>query len=135
MIHQLIFRKMRSLRTLKMDVYNMVDGTGKVFFCDKRSITGFESRCIAESFTDYLVQYAATILEYGTHPLWGEVGGNDFMSQLPRDQSHREFVLMPQPLGWDVGNYFPAYCTAAVAVITCTQELMLMPTAIMPYEW
>lgn len=59
-----------------------------------------------------MVQYTAVLLEYGRMPRWGEVGSNDLVTQLPRDQNPRESILKPQPTKWSIGSSLPAYFTA-----------------------
>lgn len=72
----------------------------------------YRYRCIAESFTDYLVQYIAVVIRLGYLPqgqLGKMVGYGDLVSPLPRFPGLPKSILLPQYEGWDVANYCPVY--------------------------
>jgi hypothetical protein len=58
------------------------------------------------------MQYTGVALEYGSVPQFeSHMEANDLIVPLPRDQSPRNSVLLPQPTNWDIGNYLPTYFT------------------------
>lgn len=95
----------------KEDLKQMVNGAGKVFVAHREFECWCDVRYVAESFTDYMIQYTGIVLEYGRPPRPGELGSLDLLVPLPRDHSARPSILMPQPHQWEIGKYLPTYFT------------------------
>jgi hypothetical protein len=93
---------------LRVDFEGIKSGIGKVFRQTQENKT-FELCCIAESFTDYLVQYVATTITTGYLPSWTLMGYNDLMSTLPRLDGLPVSILMPQAQEWRIAHYLPIY--------------------------
>lgn len=91
------------------DLRSMINGAGKVFFAHREFENWCDFRYVAESFTDYMIQYTGVVLEYGMIPPLYQFGSYDMLIPLPRDQSPRQSILLPQPKEWDIGNYLPTY--------------------------
>lgn len=91
---------------------NMTNGAGKVFINIVIEETHFKMHYVSESFTDYFIQYTGVALEYGEVPKDRMIGSMDLSARLPNDQSPRRSILLPQPVDWDIGNYFPTYFTS-----------------------
>ncbi|KAH8552968.1 hypothetical protein BGW37DRAFT_487889, partial [Umbelopsis sp. PMI_123] len=98
-------------KVYQVNFENMENGAGKVFFALVNSYSELEMTYVSESFTDYLIQYTGVALEYGEVPRQGSYGVNDLVVPLPRDQKPRQSILLPQPIDWDIGSYFPTYFT------------------------
>lgn len=95
----------------EIDLESTINSIGKAFMVQSQE-GEYGLRCVGESFTDYFVQYAGVALKYGQVPLWQEEGNGDLTVNLPRDQSPRISVLLPQPTDcWDINSYFPTYFT------------------------
>ncbi|KAI8579912.1 hypothetical protein K450DRAFT_239703 [Umbelopsis ramanniana AG] len=91
---------------------NVCNERAKVFYVSVASVYHYHIRYISESFTDYLIQYTGLALECGSVPQYElHMGVNDLIVSLPREQSPRESILLPQPKDWDIGNYLPTYFT------------------------
>lgn len=95
--------------TLRVDLQAMDKGIGKVFGNVTWAEATYQLFPIAESFTDYLIQYIATVITTGRVALYEENGYNDLMTALPRSQGLPVSVILPQGKGWDVANYLPIY--------------------------
>lgn len=91
---------------------NTPNSAGKVFYQSLYAEYNFLIEYISESFTDYFIQYAGVALQYGEVPDEEMKGAGDLSTRLPRDDGPRQSILLPQPIGWDIGNYFPTYFTA-----------------------
>ncbi|KAI8579913.1 hypothetical protein K450DRAFT_239705 [Umbelopsis ramanniana AG] len=95
----------------EINLEKTVNSIGKVFFIYSQ-YCGYMVQYLAESFTDYLMQYTGTALKYGEVPQYEEAGVADLHVDLPRDQSPRTSILLPQPIDcWDISSYFPTYFT------------------------
>ncbi|KAG2177511.1 hypothetical protein INT44_008022 [Umbelopsis vinacea] len=107
--------------TLHVDLQAMDKGIGKVFTGGTWETDTFNFRPgddmddryqlypTAESFTDYLIQYIATVITIGAVPSLNTPGYNDLMTALPRSPGIPISVLSPQGKGWSVANYLPIY--------------------------
>ncbi|KAI8575643.1 hypothetical protein K450DRAFT_260819 [Umbelopsis ramanniana AG] len=107
--------------TLHVDLQAMDKGIGKVFTGGMWATDTFHFRPpddmddryqlfpTAESFTDYWIQYIATIITIGKLPSLDMPGYNDLMTGLPRSPGIPMSVLLPQGKGWSVANYLPIY--------------------------
>ncbi|KAI8578583.1 hypothetical protein K450DRAFT_246549 [Umbelopsis ramanniana AG] len=93
---------------LRVDFQGMKSGIGKVFRQTQENKT-YELCCIAESFTDYLIQYVATAITTGYLPSWTLMGYNDLMSTLPRLDGLPVSILIPQAQDWSIAHYLPTY--------------------------
>jgi hypothetical protein len=91
------------------DMASMVNGVGKVFFAHREFECWISITYVSESFTDYLIQYTGTILEYGELPTAAK--GEDLAIPLQRKFAPRQSILLPQPPDWDIGQYLPSNFT------------------------
>jgi hypothetical protein len=95
----------------EINLERTVNSIGKAFIMHSQD-GGYVLQYIGESFTDYFVQYTGVALNYGKVPLWLGEGIGDLTVDLPRDNSPRISVLLPQPIDcWDINSYFPTYFT------------------------
>ncbi|KAI9281795.1 hypothetical protein BC943DRAFT_362899 [Umbelopsis sp. AD052] len=107
--------------TLHIDLQAMDKGIGKVFTGGTWETDTFNFRPgddmddryqlypTAESFTDYSIQYIATVITIGAVPSLDIPGYNDLMTALSRSPGIPISVLSPQGKGWSVANYLPIY--------------------------
>lgn len=94
---------------LEVDFESMKNGAGKVVYNAFFRRHTYELKAIAESFTDYLVQWGSVITVIGYIPKIGQAGYADIKSQLPRHPKSLSSILLPQYHNWSVGNYAPIY--------------------------
>jgi len=92
-----------------VDFASMEKGIGKVAHNHLFRDLGYQYCCIAESFTDYLIQYNAVIIKLGTLPDGNANGYSNLVSPLPRYPGLPKSILLPQHEGWNVANYSPVY--------------------------
>lgn len=98
-------------RKYKVDLESMKDGVGKVVTNTLSYVNGYELRAIAESFTDYFVQWGSVVISLGYLPDIEDnpSGYADLIHRLPRHVQCQSSILLPQCLNWSVGNYAPTY--------------------------
>lgn len=99
--------------TLHIDLQAMNNGIDKVFAYAVTN-TPYQLYPLAESFTDYLIQYIATTKTMdGPDSLAvidSETGYNDLITALQKSQGLLPIsVLLPQAKGWNMDNYLPMY--------------------------
>jgi phosphoribosyl-ATP pyrophosphohydrolase len=90
----------KNLKTRSLDV-NMAKlrgGTGRVFATRITFETIYQLTWVAESFTDYLIQYAGLIVKYQRPPYFDWEGFEDFATNSARNQNLPISVLLPQSL-------------------------------------
>ncbi|KAH8552970.1 hypothetical protein BGW37DRAFT_487893 [Umbelopsis sp. PMI_123] len=91
----------------RLDTKHMPNAVGKVFITLTRANHRYDTHLVSESFTDYLLQYAGVVLEYGDIPIAGDMRQIDLMVRLPRPQIPKPSILLPQPPYWDICHYLP----------------------------
>ncbi|KAM3579667.1 hypothetical protein VKS41_007754 [Umbelopsis sp. WA50703] len=94
-----------------VDFASIENGIGKVAYSQLLEGQGCRFSCIAESFTDYLIQYDAVIMKLGILPDVRDDGYSDLVSPLPRFPGLPKSILLPQHEGWNVANYSPLFFT------------------------
>ncbi|KAJ2956680.1 hypothetical protein NQZ79_g7515 [Umbelopsis isabellina] len=93
--------------SLMADCKAIKQGLGKVFIITDRWSWSRGVYYVSESFTDYLLQYAASLLTVGPVPPEGISNSTDFFSRLPKLESLRPSVLFPQPNDYNIASYMP----------------------------
>ncbi|KAJ2956852.1 hypothetical protein NQZ79_g7350 [Umbelopsis isabellina] len=95
----------------EVDLKSMKDGIGKVVVNQFSVLGGFfyELRSIAESFTDYFVQWGSVVIVLGYLPTYFKNGYADLTHCLPKHAHCLPSILLPQNIDWSVGNYAPIY--------------------------
>jgi F-box-like len=83
-------------RTFDIDTEKLRNGAGRVFTCTITFETDYSLTWLAESFTDYMIQYAGLVVKHRELASFTENGFNDFFTCSPRDQSLPKSVLLPQ---------------------------------------
>ncbi|CAO3694004.1 unnamed protein product [Umbelopsis ramanniana] len=95
----------------EINLEGTINSIGKAFILTSHEGV-YVLQYIAESFTDYFLQYTGVALNYGEVPHFLDEGTGDLCVDLPRDNSPRMSVLLPQPIDcWDIDSYFPTYFT------------------------
>jgi hypothetical protein len=85
-------------RSLDINMAKLRGGTGRVFAARITFETDYHLAWVAESFTDYLIQYAGLIVKYQRPPYFDWDGFEDFATHSARNQNLPSSILLPQTL-------------------------------------
>jgi hypothetical protein len=85
-------------RSLDINMAKLRGGTGRVFASLIAFETMYELTWVAESFTDYLIQYAGLIVKYQRPPYFDWDGYDDFITHSARNQNLPSSILLQQTL-------------------------------------
>lgn len=97
-------------RSFDIDMDKIKDGVGRVFSSTISFNTEYRLTWLAESFTDYMIQYAAMVAKHQKLPIFTEDGFWDFIKFSPRHQSLPASVLLPQQGTHTVTDYCWRHC-------------------------
>jgi hypothetical protein len=74
-------------RSFDIDTEKLKNGAGRVFACTILFGSEFRLTWLAESFTDYMIQYAGLVVKHRKLPIFIDNGFTDCVTCSPRDQS------------------------------------------------
>jgi hypothetical protein len=85
-------------RSLDINMAKLRGGTGRVFATRITFETDYQLTWVAESFTDYLIQYAGLIVKYQSPPYFNLDEFEDYATHSARNQNLPSSILLPQTL-------------------------------------
>ncbi|CAM0140038.1 unnamed protein product [Umbelopsis sp. WA50703] len=85
-------------RSLDINMAKLRDGAGRVFASQILDETDYQLTWLAESFTDYLIQYAGLVVKYQKLPNINDDEIEEFATYSARNENLPTSVLLPQSL-------------------------------------